>query len=147
MRIVMKKGDFRFGKSQNGVVIVFRKSILDIERSGLKYEDQDVSTQWSCEILNGKIGMVHLEVCWDKFNEAVIIPFDVKEPEIRVICRQVATDKRINFANVDFLEEAVGGISKGLYAEVNRNQVLDWLDAEDSGAFMNIWFRNNPQST
>ena len=133
MRIVMKKGDFRFGQCQYGVIAVFRKSILDIARSGLKYEDQDVSTQWSCEVKNGKIEIARLEVCWEKFDETIVIPFDVKEPLIREICRKVAEDKRINFANVDNLEEAVGGIGVGLYATFNRNQVLKWLDAEDSG--------------
>lgn len=134
MNIVLKQTQFRFGRSQNGVVVAFSKEVYDIEASMPLFDDADCSTQWSSYITKyGSMISVNLEICWDKLGITFHIPFDMKIPEHRDIVKQVATDKKINFVNTDDFFSDTARIGCGIFAEVNKVQVLQWLELDDLG--------------
>lgn len=141
--MLLKEGTFRFGTSSLGVVVAFRQSILDIDRSRFKYDDEDVDTQWAAIVdSNGKMATVLLEIEWKSFREKIIIPFNMKDELDRKMVKEIALNKKINFVNADFEDNDFSpkeGTGKAIWVEINRVQVLDWLEMEERGEDIRTW--------
>lgn len=141
MRITLKPGEFRFGISDLGVVIGIQPIIKIGDR---KYSGADITTQWSADVNNrtGKIDEVHLEIEWLQFAENIIIPFNMLDSFERNLARVIGKNKRFFFVDINKADELGHGISTGLFVQVTKNQILDWLEIEDKGGSIKNWRQN-----
>lgn len=138
MREFLKPGEFKFGICASGVVVGI-KPIIKI--GDIKYAGADITMQWSADVdtITGLMVAVFLEIEWLQFAENIIIPFNMRNDYQRGLTKKICEDGRLFFVDINLADKAGHGVGTGICVEINKSQVLEWLEIEEKGGTIKNW--------
>jgi len=146
--IALKPSEFRFGKSDLGVVVGFSSSIWNLAKSGLSFAESDVQSRWSAGVDQlGKLRAAYLTFWWkDPVDMTLTIPFDMTNSLHRELAEKITKECKLNFVNTeDLVSSCPREAHCGLWADVADPSLLEWLDWEERGMDIRNWKPSKPR--